>query len=186
MAAQLTTTNGPRARGDRWWMAWAISSFPLPALAEHSYRQVASDGFRDQVVDACHACALTKNVATWDLCLKSLNLIHQREAVGRAPDDGCEPLRHVVPLDEVVVGALLDGFQRRPHHRLCRGHDNRHAGASLADLGQGRQPVHIGHHQIKHHQVSCGAVVQCFQKGWSRRVMGRFDGADPHPLQPHG
>ncbi len=30
MAAQFTRTNGPLWRELRWWMAWAMSSLPVP------------------------------------------------------------------------------------------------------------------------------------------------------------
>ncbi len=30
MAPQLMVTNGPSARGERWWISWAMSSLPVP------------------------------------------------------------------------------------------------------------------------------------------------------------
>jgi hypothetical protein len=75
-------------------------------------------------------------------------------------------------LDQVVLGAALDGADGRSDLVQGRDHYHAHFGVAAAQLSQDRHAVHPGHDQIRDHDVE---VADC---GCVEGRLGRGDGLD--------
>ena len=101
--------------------------------------------------------------------------------------DGDLQILEIQGLGDEIEGPPVHGGADVAHIPVCRDDDRADVGVNLGNLLQQRQPVHLGHIDVRDHHVNVGVLLQHFQRlhpilGENEAVLPRSDFA-PHSLE---
>ena len=126
-----------------------------PALAVDHDRGVARRDAPDRLEDLLHRRAAADELAARLQLGRLLHLAHAlgERAVLQGPADGVQDVGQVKRFGDIVVGALLDGLNRRAGGIVGRHDQHRDIGCMVVDTLQRLHPTLVGHTQVHQDHV---------------------------------
>jgi hypothetical protein len=155
ISAQENATSGPPDRRELWWIAFAISSFPVPDDSLDAAEHLAHDLRAPQHV--VELVALPELLAERDVLLAQ---VPQLADTVEEVDD----LLVVERLQDVLEGARLHRLDGRLDRAVSGDDDDLGRGVLLLRVLQELHPVHPGHLDVRDEDVE-SARVQLLLRG---------------------
>ena len=159
IAAQLTATNGPLARGASSWRARATSSLPVPVSPWISTEAGVGAARLDQPMHLLHRFAVADQATDppdiFEPPAKDRDLLKGLRLVERLLDEQPESI-HVDGLGQIVVGAFAHGRDGAVDGGEPGQDDDRHPGQFPLERVHQPEPVDIRHYEVRDHEGRTG------------------------------